>query len=101
MYVSGQTPLDPATGQLIGHDIATQTRQVLSNVRQLLTQAGATMADVVSVTVYLADVGDWAAMNAVYMEFFTKPFPTRTAVGAQLRGILVEITTVAYVKAGS
>lgn len=101
MYVSGQTPRDPVTGRLVGDDIATQTRQVLSNVRQLLGQAGATMADVVSVTVYLADVGDWAAMNGVYREFFTKPFPTRTAVGAKLRDILVEISAVAYIKAGS
>ena len=59
------------------------------------------MSDVVSVTVYLADVDDWGAMNAVYTEFFTKPFPTRTTVGARLRDILVEVSAVAYVKAGS
>lgn len=101
VYVSGQTPRDPRTGALAGDDIATQTRQVLSNVRQVLEQAGASMSDVVSMTVYLADVGDWGAMNAVYTEFFTKPFPTRTTVGAELRDILIEISAVAYVRAGS
>jgi 2-iminobutanoate/2-iminopropanoate deaminase len=101
VYVSGQTPRDPVTGALAGEDIATQTRQVLSNVRRVLEQAGASMADVVSMTVYLVNVDDWAAMNAVYTEFFTKPYPTRTTVGAELRDILVEVTAVAYRKAGS
>jgi 2-iminobutanoate/2-iminopropanoate deaminase len=100
VYLSGQTPRDPRTGELAGDDIATQTRQVLSNVRWLLEQAGASMSDVVSMTVYLAHANDWAAMNAVYAEFFTKPFPTRTTVGAELRDILVEVSAVAYVKAG-
>ncbi len=99
IYVSGQTPRDPATGELVGNDVATQTRQTLSNVRSLLALAGAGLEDVVSVTVYLADAGDWAAMNAVYTEFFRPPFPSRTAVGAELRDILVEITVVAYVGA--
>jgi reactive intermediate/imine deaminase len=101
IYVSGQTPRNPRTGEQPGDDVATQTRQVLSNVRWLLEQAGATMSDVVSVTVYLAHIEDWAAMNAAYAEFFTKPFPTRTTVGADLRDILVEVSAVAYAKAGS
>jgi 2-iminobutanoate/2-iminopropanoate deaminase len=101
VYVSGQTPRDPVSGALAGEDIATQTRQALSNVRRVLEQAGASMADVVSMTVYLVNVDDWAAMNAVYTEFFTKPYPTRTTVGAELRDILVEVTAVAYRKAGS
>ncbi len=97
IYVSGQTPRDPGTGALVGTDIATQTRQTLVNVQRLLVEGGASMADVVSVIIYLADVDDWSAMNAVYGEFFQIPFPSRTAVGAQLRGILVEISAVAYV----
>lgn len=96
VYVSGQVPRDPVSGALAGNDIATQTRQTLSNVQRLLEQAGAGLADVISVTVYLTDVDNWAAMNEVYKEFFRAPYPTRTAVGAELRDILVEISAVAY-----
>lgn len=97
VYVSGQTPRDPISGELAGTEIGAQTRQTLSNVKALLTEAGAQMSDVISVTVYLQKVDDWAAMNAVYKEFFAAPFPTRTAVGADLRDILVEISAVAFV----
>ena len=97
IYVSGQTPRDPVTGALVGSDVASQTRQALSNVRRLLAEAGASMRDVVSVIIYLANVDDWATMNSVYTDFFAAPFPSRTAVGAELRDILVEISAVAYV----
>ena len=97
VYVSGQTPRDPISGELAGTEIGAQTRQTLSNVKALLAEAGAQMSDVISVTVYLQKVDDWAAMNAVYKEFFAAPFPTRTAVGADLRDILVEISAVAFV----
>jgi 2-iminobutanoate/2-iminopropanoate deaminase len=97
IYVSGQTPRDPVSGALVGSDVATQTRQTLSNVQRLLAEAGATLGDVVSVIIYLTDVDDWATMNSVYTEFFTAPFPSRTAVGVELRDILVEISAVAYV----
>ena len=97
VYVSGQTPRNPVSGALVGNDIATQTRQTLSNVQRVLAHAGAVMRDVVSVTIYLADVDDWAAMNAVYTDFFSSPFPSRTAVGCSLRDILVEISVVAYI----
>lgn len=96
IYVSGQTPRDPVSGALVGSDIASQTRQTLLNVQRLLGEANASMEDVVSVVIYLTNVDDWAAMNVVYSEFFHAPFPSRTAVGAQLRGILVEISAVAY-----
>ena len=99
IYVSGQTPRDPVTGALVGNDVATQTRQTLSNVQRLLAEAGASMSDVVSVIIYLANVDDWATMNSVYTDFFTAPFPSRTAVGVELRDILVEISAVAYVGA--
>ena len=97
VYVSGQTPRDPISGELAGTEIGAQTRQTLSNVKALLAETGAQMSDVISVTVYLQKVDDWAAMNAVYKEFFAAPFPTRTAVGADLRDILVEISAVAFV----
>ncbi|MES2178696.1 MAG: Rid family detoxifying hydrolase [Gemmatimonadota bacterium] len=97
IYVSGQTPRDQATGELVGTDVATQTRQTLSNVQRILAEAGATMQDVVSVIIYLTNVDDWATMNSVYTEFFSSPFPSRTAVGVELRDILVEISAVAYV----
>ena len=74
-----------------------QTRQTLSNVKSLLETAGARLSDVVSVSVYLQHVDDWAAMNGVYKDFFVTPFPSRTAVGADLRDILIEISAVAYI----
>ncbi len=98
VFASGQVPRDPVTGALAGDDVATQTRQTLSNLQRVLEQAGASLADVVSVTVYLARADDWGAMNTVYTEAFHAPFPSRTTVGAELRGILVEISAVAYVQ---
>lgn len=101
VYVSGQVPRDPITGELVGDDVATQTRQTLSNVQRLLARAGASLSDVISVTIYLANVDDWGTMNSVYTDFFSKPFPSRTAIGAELRDILVEISAVAYVGGAS
>jgi len=102
VFVSGQVPRDPRTGTLVGeNNVRAQTRQALANVAGVLAAAGASLADVVSVTVHLADVGDWAAFDAVYRETFAPPYPTRTVVGAALRGILVEITAVAYLGGGS
>ncbi len=101
VFVSGQVPRDPVSGHLVGDDVATQTRQTLSNLQQVLHQAGARIEDVVSVTVYLARADDWDAMNAVYREVFRPPYPTRTTVGAELRGILVEVSAVAYLGGGS
>ena len=97
VFVSGQVPRDPRTGELVGDDVATQTRQVLRNVEGVLAAAGATLKDVVSVTVYLTNVDDWSTFDGVYRETFTAPFPTRAVVGATLRGIFVEISAVAYV----
>jgi 2-iminobutanoate/2-iminopropanoate deaminase len=102
VFVSGQVPRDPRTGDLVGDgDVAAQTRQTLVNLRRVLDAAGATLADVVSVAVHLARADDWAAFDAVYRETFAAPFPTRTVVGAELRGILVEITAVAYAPAAT
>ena len=97
IYVSGQLPIDPATGAFAGDDITAQTRQSLTNMKNILLQAGADMCDVVKTTVLLADIADFAAMNAVYAEFFTAPFPARAAFQAAClpRNALVEIECVA------
>lgn len=97
VYVSGQLPIDPATGAFAGADIAAQTRQSLTNIRSILAEAGYSMTDVVKTTVLLADIADFAAMNAVYAEFFTAPFPARAAfqVAALPKNALVEIECVA------
>ena len=101
VFVSGQVPRDPRTGELVGDDFATQARQTLANVRGVLEAAGASLRDVISVTVYVTNVDDWGTFDAVYREVFTPPFPSRAVVGASLRGILVEISAVAYVGRGT
>ena len=99
IYVSGQIPIDPATGEFAGTDIATQTRQSLTNIKNILAASGAKMSDVVKTTVLLSDIGDFTAMNEVYAEFFTEPYPARAAfqVAAIPKGALVEIEAVAVV----
>ena len=97
IYVSGQLPIDPATGAFAGNDITAQTRQSLTNMKNILNAAGADMCDVVKTTVLLADIADFAAMNAVYAEFFTAPYPARAAfqVACLPKNALVEIECVA------
>ncbi len=97
IYVSGQLPIDPATGAFAGNDIAAQTRQSLTNIKSILNAAGADMCDVVKTTVLLADIADFAAMNAVYAEFFSAPYPARAAfqVACLPKNALVEIECVA------
>lgn len=97
LFVSGQLPIDPATGVFAGEDIASQTRQSLTNIKNILAAAGASMNDVVKTTVMLKNIGDFAAMNAVYAEFFTEPFPARAAyqVAALPKDALVEIECIA------
>lgn len=97
LFVSGQLPIDPATGAFAGEDIASQTRQSLINVRSILEKAGYSCADVVKTTVLLANIEDFAAMNAVYAEFFTENCPARAAYAVKdiPKGALVEIEVVA------
>ena len=97
VYVSGQIPLDPATGEFAGPDIRTQTRQCLKNIAAILAAAGSGMDRVVKTTVLLKDIGDFAAMNEVYAEAFTAPYPARAAFEAAAlpKGALVEIECVA------
>ena len=97
LFVSGQIPVDPATGAFAGSDIATQTRQSLTNVKNILEAAGFSLSDVVKTTVLLYDIADFAAMNAIYAEFFTAPCPARAcfAVKDLPKGALVEIEAIA------
>ena len=100
IYVSGQIPINPATGEFAGADIKTQTRQSLTNIKNILAAAGAKMSDVVKTTVLLSDIGNFTAMNEVYAEFFTEPFPARAAFQAAAipKGALVEIEAIAVVE---
>ena len=96
IYVSGQLPVDPATGEFAGEDIKAQTKQSLTNIKNILASAGADMSDVTKTTVLLQDI---AAMNEVYAEFFTEPYPARAAfqVAALPKGAKVEIEAVAVI----
>ena len=97
VYTSGQIPIDPATGVFVEGGIREQTRQSLLNVKAVLEEAGLTMADVVKTTVFMADMNDFADMNAIYAEFFSEPYPARSAVAVKTlpKGALVEIEVVA------
>ena len=97
IYTSGQIPIDPATGQFVEGGIKEQTRQSLSNIQAILQEAGLTMASVVKTTVFMADMADFAEMNSVYAEFFTEPYPARSAVAVKTlpKNAFVEIEVVA------
>jgi len=97
LFTSGQVPLDPATGAVVEGGIEEQARQSLSNVKAILNEAGTNMGSVVKTTVFLKDMNDFAAMNAVYAEFFQEPYPARSAVQvARLpKDVLVEIEAIA------
>lgn len=96
-YISGQLPIDPATGEFPGRDIVSQTRQSLQNIQAILEANGMTMAHVVKTTVLLADIGEFAQMNQVYATFFGDPYPARAAfqVAALPKGARVEIEAIA------
>jgi 2-iminobutanoate/2-iminopropanoate deaminase len=97
LFVSGQGHLDPATGALIEGDVATQTRRVMENIGAILKAGGAGFDHVVRTTVYLADMNDFAAMNAVYGEYFSAPAPARTTIQAARlpKDMRVEIDVIA------
>jgi 2-iminobutanoate/2-iminopropanoate deaminase len=97
LYISGQIPIDPATGEFAGSDIVSQTQQVFQNIQAILDEAGYGFENVVKMTVLLKDMGDFGAMNEVYATFFKGDFPARAAfaVAGLPRGALVEIETVA------
>ena len=97
IFLSGQTPMDSATGKLVEGDIAAQTEQVFKNLFNVLTAAGLTEADVVKANVFLTDMGNFAAMNAVYATKFSAPYPARStiAVAGLPLGAQVEIELIA------
>lgn len=97
VFVAGQRPADPKTGE-IAEGIAAQTRQVIENLASVLEAAGSSLEDVVRSTVYLSDIKYFAEMNAVYEQLMPKPYPARTTIGTQLRGILIEIDVIAIKK---
>jgi 2-iminobutanoate/2-iminopropanoate deaminase len=97
LFLAGQGPIDPATGETNLGDIASQTRRTLENVKAILEAAGSSLDKVVRCNVYLKDIGDFAAMNEVYAQAFIAPYPARTTIqaGALPGGIAVEIECVA------
>lgn len=97
LYVSGQLPINPATGEFAEGGIKELTAQSLTNMSHILEEAGMTLANVVKTTVFLADMADFAEMNEVYAQFFTAPFPTRSAVAVKTlpKGARVEIECIA------
>ena len=100
LFVSGQIPLDPATGEMVQGDIAAQTRRVFENLSAILREAGASFDHVVRTTVYLADMNDFAAMNEVYAKYFSSPAPARATVQAARlpKDARVEIDVIAVLR---
>ncbi|HVT33586.1 MAG TPA: RidA family protein [Rhodanobacteraceae bacterium] len=97
LYLSGQIPLDPATGEIVGGDIAAQARRVFDNLKAVLDAGGASFADVVRVGIYLADLGDFAAVNEVMKQYFSEPYPARSTIGVSAlpRGAAIEVDAIA------
>lgn len=97
VFVSGQIPIDPATGKFAEGGIEAQTKQSLTNLGNILKTAGTDLSHVLKTSVFLADIADFAAMNGVYAQFFTAPYPARSAVAVKdlPKGALVEIECIA------
>lgn len=97
VFASGQIPIDPTTGQFVEGGIQEQTRQALTNASHILQAAGTDMAHVVKTTVYLSDIANFAPMNEIYAQFFTEPYPARSAVAVKdlPKGALVEVEVLA------
>jgi 2-iminobutanoate/2-iminopropanoate deaminase len=100
LFLSGQIPLDPATGQIVSGDVVAQTDRVMRNLRAILEAAGCSLGDVVRTTIYLLDLAQFAAVNESYGRFFEPPYPARATVqvAALPRGAQVEIDAVALVR---
>lgn len=97
VFASGQIPIDPATGAFVEGGIQEQTRQALTNAQQILQTAGTDLNHVIKTTVFLSDIANFGPMNEVYAQFFTEPFPARSAVAVKdlPKGALVEIEVIA------
>lgn len=99
LFTSGQVPLDPATGEIVGSTIEEQTEQVFKNIKAILEEAGSSLDKVLKTTVFIKDMNDFALMNGIYAKYFTEgSYPSRSAVEvARLpKDVLVEIETIAY-----
>ena len=96
LHVSGQVPRNLRTGVLVGATVEEQAQQVLSNLTDVLAAGGAKLDDVIATTIYLTNEEDWGAVNEIWKATFTLPYPSRTTVGARLRGILIEVSAIAY-----
>jgi reactive intermediate/imine deaminase len=96
VYLSGQIPLDPATGELVGGDITAQARRVFENLTAVCAAAGGSLADIVRAGIYLTDLGDFAAVNVVMAEYCKEPFPARSTIGVSAlpRGARVEVDAI-------
>ena len=99
LYLSGQVPLDPATGEMVAGDIGAQATRVFENLKAVLAAGGATFEDVVRVAIYMPDLGHFAAVNEVMQRYFREPYPARSTIGvaALPRGAAVEIDLIAVV----
>ena len=97
VFASGQLPIDPATGAFVEGGVQEQTRQSLTNAQNILREAGVDLSHVVKTTVFLSDMANFGAMNEVYAEFFTQPFPARSAVAVKTlpKDALVEVECIA------
>lgn len=97
LFLSGQIPLDPLSGQIVGNTVEQQTQQVLKNLNAVLNAAGCSLDDVVKTTVFLTNIDDFATVNAVYGRYFTTEFPARSAVAVKAlpKGAMVEIEAIA------
>ena len=97
VITSGQLPIDPATGEFAPGGIKEQTRQSLTNAKAILEEAGISLANVMKTTVFLSDMNDFAAMNEVYAEFFSQPYPARSAIAVKTlpKNALVEVECIA------
>lgn len=100
VFCSGQVPIDPSTNSFVEGGIKEQTRQALINAQNILKEAGLSLANVVKTTVFLSDMDNFADMNEIYAQFFTKPYPARSAVAVKKlpKGALVEIECIASAK---
>lgn len=99
VYLSGQIPLDPATGEVIVGDVGAQARRVFDNMAAVCEAAGGSLAQIVRLGIYLPDLGDFAAVNAVMQEYFQPPYPARSTIGVRAlpRGVAVEVDAILVV----
>jgi 2-iminobutanoate/2-iminopropanoate deaminase len=95
LYVAGQGPVDPQTGEFVGASFEEQAVRTLENLKTIVEAAGASLKDVVKVNAYLANMGDFAKFNEIYRRYFSEPYPARTTVHSALVGFMIEIDCVA------